>query len=171
MDAILEPLVEKGGTDDAFAILESLKNLSTAVAESEAEQAASEHGMLLRRLDSLATMLQKAQGAPADILQMVRWQEKLYQSRTDLQRLECSESVVEESQDFVTTYRQKEATESYPALLRSLSECFHETAKLLDKDPPRLEEAATAMDQPGISLAALEKAHREFLLALQNAAQ
>ncbi|MEA2600993.1 MAG: trimeric autotransporter adhesin [Acidobacteriota bacterium] len=171
MDAILQPLVAKGGTDDVFAVLESLRNLSAAAAESETEQAASEHGMLLRRLDSLATLLQKAQGDPADVLQMVRWQEALYRARPDLHRLECSERVIEESQEFVRTYSQKEAQESYPALLRSLSACFHETAKLLEKDQQRLEEDATALEKPGLSLAALEKAHREFLLALQDAAQ
>jgi hypothetical protein len=168
MGAILEPLVAKGGTGDAFGALKTLKDLGGAVDKNQAEQTASEHGMLLSRLDSFATMLQKAQGDPADILQMVRWQEALYQTRPNLRRLDCSERVVKASQEFIRTYSQRKA-ESYPALLRSLGACFSQTAKGLEKNQQELEKAAAAMGKADLSLAALEKAHREFLLALQGA--
>jgi hypothetical protein len=167
MGAILDPLVARGAAGDAFGALTTLKDLGAAAGKNQAEQAASEHGMLLNRLDSFATMLQKAQGDPADILQMVRWQEALYRSRPNLRRLDCSERVVKVSQEFIRTYSQRKA-ESYSALLRSLSACFIQTAKGLDKNQQELERAAAAMEQANLSLAALEKAHREFLLALQD---
>jgi hypothetical protein len=113
-------------------------------------------------------MLQKAQGDPADILQMVRWQEVLYRTRPLLQRLDCSRLVVLDSQKFINAYSRREQ-ELYPALLRSLSACFHQTAKESGKDQQVLETDAAALDRTGLSLATLEKAHRAFLLALQHA--
>lgn len=166
MDTLLQPLVARGGKDDAFGALAALRNLGAAAAKSQAETAASEHAMLLRRLDSLATMLQKAQGDPADILQMVRWQVDIYRTRPSLQRLECSALVDKDSQEFIRTYSRKRQ-ESYPALLRALSPCFHQTAKAAGSQ--KLDQAASALERPGLSLAALEKAHRELLLALQEA--
>jgi hypothetical protein len=169
MGAIVEPLVARGGAGDTFGALATLKNLGDAAGNNQAEQSASEHAMLLNRLDSFATMLQKAQGDPADILQMVRWQEALYRTRPSLRRLDCAERVVRASQEFIRTYSQRKA-ESYLALLRSLSACFSQTAKGLDKNQQELEKAAAAMGQANLSLAALEKAHREFLLVVQDAA-
>ena len=114
-------------------------------------------------------MLQKAGGDPSDILQMVRWQEFLYRTRPVLRRLECAERVVSQSREFVQTFgRGKE--NAYPALLRGLGACFRETAGALEKERQGLTTAAAAMDRPDLSLAGLEKAHRAFLLALQDAA-
>jgi hypothetical protein len=169
MTAILEPVVAKGGKEDAFGALKTLSSLADMVRRKQPEQAAAVHGRLLNELDSLATMLQKAQGDPADILQMVRWQEALYRTRPDLHRLDCSERVVKDSQEFIRTYARRKP-DLYPALLRTLSACFHETAKVLQKDQEPLEKSATALEAPGLSLTALEKIHREFLLALQDAA-
>jgi hypothetical protein len=42
---------------------------------------------LLNKLDAFETMLQKAEGDPADILQMARWQKQLYLSKPQLQNL------------------------------------------------------------------------------------
>ncbi|HEX3125916.1 MAG TPA: hypothetical protein VH394_01165 [Thermoanaerobaculia bacterium] len=166
MTAVVQPLAARGGRDDAFGALAALRKLGTAAGQGQAEQAASEHGMLLRRLDSLATMLQKAQGDPADVLQMVRWQESLYRTQPVLQRLDCSAPVVKASQEFIGTYSRRRQ-QVYPALLRELSACFHQTAKRMGSY--KLEQAAAALDRPNLSLAALEKAHREYLLALQEA--
>jgi hypothetical protein len=163
--AILEPLVRKGETGDAFGVLESMKTFGDAVSRKQPEPAASEHGMLLSRLDSFATMLQKSEGDPADILQMVRWQEQLYRTRPVLGRLDCAAVVEKDSQEFIRSWNQRNP-DSYRALIRALSDCFHTTAKALQDN--RLETAAAAMDQSGLSISALEKAHRQFLLALQD---
>jgi hypothetical protein len=168
MGAIVGPLVAKGRTGDAFGALQTLKDLAAAAGKNQAEQAASEHAILLNQLDSFATMLQKAQGDPADILQMVRWQEAIYRTQPNLQRLDCSALVVRDSQDFIKTYSQRRQ-ESYPALLHALSACFQQTAKTLEKNQPKLGTAVANLERAGLSLAALEKAHREYLLALQDA--
>ncbi|MES1244755.1 MAG: hypothetical protein ABUT39_24320, partial [Acidobacteriota bacterium] len=167
MTAVVQPLMTQGGRGDAFGAFAALRPLRTAAGQGQAEQAASEHGMLLRRLDSLATMLQKAQGDPADVLQMVRWQESLYRTRPILQRLDCSAPVVKASQEFIGTYSRKQQ-QLYPVLLRGLSGCFHQTAKTMGSG--KLEQAAAALDRPNLTIAALEKAHREYLLALQETA-
>ncbi|NOZ94727.1 MAG: fibronectin type III domain-containing protein [Acidobacteria bacterium] len=169
MRAILDSLSRMGPREDPFGVMETFEALGEATSANRPEQAASEHAMLLSRLDALATMLQKTGGDTADILQMVRWQEALYRSRPALRRLGCSDLVVETSQAFIRTYG-RGGIERYPELLKQLASCFHVTARALDGDRELLEDAARAMESNRHALAALEKAHREFLLALQDAA-
>ncbi|HXB55393.1 MAG TPA: hypothetical protein VN461_11455 [Vicinamibacteria bacterium] len=163
--AILEPFVAKGG-GDAFGALKTLKDLSDAVAKNQPEQALSEHAILLQRLDSFSTMLQKGEGDPGDILQMVRWQEALYRTRPGLHGLKCSDRVVQASREFISGYAQRKG-DGYLGLLRELGGCFKETAASLDKDRGQLLKAAEAIERNMASIPGLEKAHREFLLALQ----
>jgi hypothetical protein len=99
----------------------------------------------------------------------VRWQEELYRTSPVLGKQRCSRGLIQQSQELIKTYDPRKA-EPYPALLRALSACFYQTAKVFEKDRQRLEKAAAAMERKGLSLAALEKAHRRFLLALQDAA-
>jgi hypothetical protein len=75
---------------------------------------------------------------------------------------------LKQSQELIKTYDPRKA-EFYPALLRGLNACFHQTAQALEKDRQKLERAVAAMERRRLSLATLEKAHREFLLALQDA--
>jgi hypothetical protein len=167
MREVLQKVAHISPASDAFGVSKSLQELAAAAGRNQAEQTAAEHGMLLSRVDALATMLQKAEGDPADILQMVRWQEALYRTRPALGRLGCSERVVTQSQRFVRRFSQKQAEWAYPALLRELGECFRETAKVLGGQRGNLEKAAVM--ERAQSLAGMEKAHREFLLGVQNA--
>lgn len=169
MSSIIRPLLGRGTEDDAFGVLKTLEALGAAAAKNKSEQAASEHAMLLNRLDSFATMLQKAKGDPADVLQMVRWQEALYRTRPALQKLECSRRVVKLSQTFIKAYGRGEP-EQYNALLTELVGCFHDTARAFKTGGDAIERAATAIEQSMSVLPTLEKAHREYLLALQEAA-
>lgn len=166
--SIIVPLIGKGTEEDAFGVLKALKNLDDAVARNKTEQAAAEHAMLLNRLDSFATMLQKAKGDPADILQMVRWQEALYRTSPALQKLEFSGRVVKLSQAFIEAYGRGK-TEQYNSLLTELGGSFHETARAVAKGGEAIEKAATEVEGSMNSLPAAEKAHRNFLLALQDA--
>jgi hypothetical protein len=99
---------------------------------------------------------------------MVRWQEALYRTRPALRRLPCSPRVVDESQRFIGAYDTRKNAEAYPDHLRSLNECFYETAKALRKHGDTLDKAVAAM-KGDLSLAAREDAHRGYLLALQRA--
>jgi hypothetical protein len=168
MSAVIAALLKQAGTGDTFRVLESLKNFNSDIVLRKAEQLTSSHGILLSRLDAYVTMLQKAAGDPADILQTVAWQERIYRTRLD--RPDCASKVVIESRAFIASFDARKP-EAYAALLRALSECFHQTARVLSRSQAKLEAAATAMEQPAVSSAALQKAHREFLLALQDATE
>jgi hypothetical protein len=168
MGRIVDSLTGKADREDLFGARTTLRDLRDAVGASQAERAASQHDILLRRLDALSTMIQKSEGDPADAVQMVRWQEALYRTRPKLRNMTCAAPVLEASQAFVKTYDRR-GGERYPKLLRELSGCFHETAKALGKEREEAERAAAAIDRPGLSLAALEKAHRAFLLLLESA--
>jgi hypothetical protein len=167
MSSVLTTLARQMKQGDAFNVLAALKDLGNDARAAKPEQSASHHSILLNRLDSYATMLQKAQGDPADIPQMIRWQESLYRTRPVLAKLDCSGDLVKRSQMLSKEYSQARP-ETYPVLLRALSPCYHQTAKALVNE--RLESAAAAMESPRLSLGALEKAHRELLLVLQEAA-
>jgi hypothetical protein len=169
MGAIFRPLISRGDKEDTFEALKALAALGNAIGKGRSEQVASEHAMLLNRLDALATMLQKAKGDPADILQMVRWQEALYRSRPALLKLDCAGLVVKASETFINAFR-RGSVERYPELLKELATCFRLTAQAFDKDRDNLDKAAAAIERNMASLVTLEKAHREFLLALQAAA-
>lgn len=169
MGSILEPLVGRGTEGDAFGALGALRAIGDAVTRNKPEQAASEHAMLLSRLDSLVTMLQKAKGDPADILQMVRWQEALFRTRPALQKLDGSARVVKLSQAFIQAFGRGKP-EEYSALLTELRSSFHETAKAFQTGGEAIEKAAAAIERSMSSLPTLEKAHRAYLLAVQEAA-
>ena len=169
MASILETLIREKAPRDPFAIIESLKALSEGAAGDNVERAASEHAMLLSRLDAFCTMLQKAEGDTADILQVVRWQEAMFRTRPSLRRLECSERVVGMSRSFIEAYGSHSA-ERYPDLLERLIGCFKRSAQAFGGQRKVLEMAAAGIQHNLSSPAALQKAHRTFLLALQKAA-
>jgi hypothetical protein len=129
------------------------------------------HVDLLNRLDSFLTMLQLAQGDPADILQNVRWQRELYEDIPLLRELSCSGEVRKLSQEFVRRFERRAATNSdFPALLHRLLQCFKQTAQAVARPRLQLEEAVRAIEEAGDQLAALQHAHREFLLKLSTLA-
>src|SRR5438132_12725136 len=99
---------------------------------------------------------------------MVRWQEALYRTRPELSRLDCSRYVVTESQKFIGSFQQQKARR-YPELLQSLHGCFEQTARTGEKYRGSLQTTLAALGRKSLSIAALEKAHREFLLAPQDA--
>jgi hypothetical protein len=121
------------------------------------------HLSALNDLDAALTAVQLAAGDPADILQNVRWQEDLYRRMGD------SDAVLKASRAFIDGYTARKLTErDYPSFLRSLLDSFQRTANL--KGGTLVNEAADIerhLDSPR----AAQKAHRAFLLALQNALQ
>jgi transcriptional regulator NrdR family protein len=166
--AIVDDLIKKEKSKDAFDVLKTLAELDQAVRQNNVKAAAANHSALLHQLDAFTTMLQKADGDPADILQMVRWQEELYRGRPRLEALACSHQVVKESQQFILAYgKRRDHAESYARLLRELSRCFHETAERMKQGHEDLEKAAEEIERSLQSPPAkLENAHRGFLLKL-----
>ena len=172
--AIIGHVIEKGGKGDVLETQKALSALGAAVASGNVNEAASEHGILLHEIDTLATMLQKAEGDPSDILQMVRWQLELYESQPKLAHVECAGRVVDESREFLHDWAAKKAdAESYPKLLRELSRCFKRTAEALERGHEDLEKLADDVEdsvEHKHSVAAIERSHRNFLLKLEEVA-
>jgi len=162
-------LIRSQKSADPFAENQAVKVLASAVASQQADLSASAHASLLNKLDAFQTMLQKAQGDPADILQMVLWQRRLYSTAPELTHLKVARHVVEESDAFIRAYgRPKAQGDNYAELLRELHNSFHDTAEALEKQDRRLEAAADEIKEHYGSPAGLEKAHRAYLMELQR---
>jgi hypothetical protein len=176
MGTILAQVRKVAAGGDPFQIKQTLAELQTSVASSNPEQSASNHAVLLHQMDAFSTMLQKANGDPSDILQMVRWQAELYDSRPTLIHIDCSRNVVKDSQAFINEWpKLNDKSESYTRLEHELSRsCFRKTAEALEKGHKDLEKAADRVEdvtEHHHPLAAVEKAHREYLLQLADAAK
>jgi hypothetical protein len=152
---------------DVFAVGRALRLLARAARGRPWEDAAVAHTSLLNRLDSYLTALQLERGDPADILQNVRWQEDLYGRTPALHRLECAAKVSQLSRAFIRAFAErKSAPGTYPNLIKELLQCFRQTADALPRLGlgRRIVEMARQIEDP----TALQKAHREYLLALDR---
>ncbi len=165
----LTGLLQSEKSPDPFAASRAMKVLENAIAMQQVDLAASAHASLLNKLDAFQTMLQKTQGDPADILQMVLWQRRLYSTAPELTRLKVARHVVEESDEFIRAYgKPKARDDSYAELLRELHDSFHDTAEALEKQDRQLEVLTDEILRHTSSLAGLEKAHRAYLIELQK---
>lgn len=172
MNAAVAAAMKNQQAADVFGVQKTQEALLRAIGDGKVAEALSNHSILLHQLDAFTTMLQKAGGDPADIGQMVRWQEELYRTQARLQRLECARYVVEESRAFLRRYAGRAAgADAYSELMRKLGPCFRKTAETLEKGHGELERAADEIQRRLQSPAGLEKAHREFLLKLQDIAR
>jgi hypothetical protein len=168
MGSIIAELIKSQRSADTFAANQALKVLQGALATQKEDLVSNDHLSLLNKLDAFQTMLQKAQGDPSDILQMVVWQRRLYSTAPKLMQLKFSKHVVEESDEFINNYgRPKAKGDSYPEFLRELLGAFHDTAEALECPDKRLEAAVAHLKDSFGSLEQLEKAHRAYLLELQ----
>jgi len=167
---IVSGLLQSQKSPDAFSAAQAVKVLQGAVAFQRLDLTANGHASLLNKLDAFQTMLQKAEGDPADILQMVLWQKNLYSTAPRLTRLKAARHVVEESDEFIRAYgKLQHRGDSYAQMLRELRDSFHDTAEALEclnKELGRdVEEIERHVDS---SADKLEKAHRSYLLELQS---
>jgi hypothetical protein len=162
-NAALASIVGKAG--DPFGVVDSAKALDAAAQRKQADQAASEHAMLLDRLDSFATMLQKAKGDAADVLQMVRWQERIFRTHPRVKDIGCTQMLMKMSMEFIMRWEARHAY-SYAELLHN--DCYKRLADAMGD--PALSKAADTLASATGSDAALEKAHRDYLVALTRVA-
>jgi hypothetical protein len=128
------------------------------------------HIDLLNRLDSVLTMLELEQGDPADIRQNVIWERELYANVPVLRDLSCSGEVRKLSDDFIRKFGRSAATNAdFPKLIGRLLNCFDETARAVGRPRLRLDQDVRAIKEAS-QLAALQRAHRGFLLKLSQLA-
>jgi len=163
-------VIQSQKSPDAFAAVRAVKVLQGALASQRLDLAANAHASLLNKLDAFQTMLQKAEGDPADILQMVLWQKYLYSTVPRLVQLKAARHVVEESDEFIRAYGKPHAhADSYSRMLRELGNSFHDTVEALECLDKELEKDAEEIQHHlDSSPGRLEKAHRNYLLELQN---
>jgi hypothetical protein len=131
----------------------------------EVSRAAATHTDQLNELDALLTVRQLAAGDPADILQNVRWQRDLYRQAGEIQ--EQAGAVIATSDEFIARYSRREiGNADYPGFVQGLLGSYRETAQALRSQ--ELERTVGEVERSLGSPAALQKAHRGFLLALQS---
>ena len=162
---ILSDALAALGSTDPFAIASAIALVEQAAAQDLAALT-SAHDGVLERFDAMMTMLQKATGDRADILQMVLWNRDLTNS-TSLASLPSAINMRGRLQKFIDAVEAGTAQLSdYGALLLQISPDLQQVASTLGAS------AALAPLIDALSTASLartqEKAHRNLLLALQQ---
>jgi hypothetical protein len=128
----------------------------------QVQTVAAAHLTALNDLDASLTALQLAGGDPADILQNVRWQQDLFR------RVPGSKDILTASRAFIDGYSARRLkNDDYPGFIESLLGSFARTTAELPTSPA-LKRALAEMRNHFDSPSALQKAHRAFLLALQQ---
>lgn len=146
----------------------SSKALSRAAHESDLPALLGAHAAVFEQVDAHLSMIEKAQGDPADILQMVRWQRTLFET---LPKLTSSKEIVGASQKFIRNFEaRKVGPKDYAPLLARLEPALRTAAKELGSEELRsaaLQIARSLKSRPRT----LEKAHRDFLGHLASIVQ
>ena len=169
MGAGIEELLRRSENNDPFGLRPALSRLDSEIGAADVVGASAAHDNLLQGLDAFMTRVRKAAGDPSGILLNVRWQKDLYNRVPALHRLSVAAQVTAESASYITAYTRREAGNGeYPALIEQLLPAFRDTARALQADNLGLETAIAAMEASLASPAALQKAHRGYLLKLQT---
>lgn len=162
-------LVEKAG--DPFGLSQAIVGLLTAAKSGDLKRTAVAHAALLEKADAFVTMRQIARGDPADILQNVRWQQRLYRDKANLRRLKCASRLQEASTHFIDDYgRRKVRNQDYARHVSDVLDCLRETGRALGRGA-NLEELITRIEGNMGHPQALQKAHRDYLLRLEGLAK
>jgi hypothetical protein len=90
--------IDMRGLGDPFGLRSALTAASN---ERTAEGVIAPLATLLNALDAQLTQIQLRDGDPADILQMVRWQQELFRRQPALSKLSCAKDVVASSSYFL----------------------------------------------------------------------
>ncbi|HYO13099.1 MAG TPA: hypothetical protein VE685_07900 [Thermoanaerobaculia bacterium] len=157
---------------DPFGSRQKLDRMQNLLASGQpAERVAIEHASFLNRLDSLLTLHQVARGDVADILQNVRWQKDLFLRVERLTRVSVAGSLVNVSRTWAAEYGgRRRNNEDYPQHLKIVVDLLSTATGELQSEVPRLPSLLAALESARTSgdLTAMQKAHRDVLLALQT---
>ena len=157
-----EALTALGGSDP-FGIANAIAAIEHAAA-GDLVALTSAHDGVLNRFDALLTMLQKAKGDRADILQMALWNRDLTQSAS-LSAFPAAVNMRHRLQHFIDSVDARTAHLSdYGNLLTQISPDLHQVAAKLGASA-KLDPLIDALSGAG-SARTQEKAHRDLLLAL-----
>jgi hypothetical protein len=163
---ILSECLEELGSNDPFEIANAITALEIAT---DTIMLTGAHASVLNRFDAYMTMLQKAKGDRADILQMALWHRDLCDRSANLAALPDTPSVAQGLDAFIAHHHTGTAELSaYASLLDGISPALRRIAAGLGASAqldPLIAQLSTAT-----GARALQKAHRTFLLALQQVA-
>jgi hypothetical protein len=162
-------LLDSLGMGDPFELKDAGKALGKSVERRDAPSAATLHLAFLNRLDAFATMIELSQGDLADILQTVRWQDRLFQKSEGVGRVACRDSVLTSSNAFIRDYSSRIiGNEGYSEHIRSVLPCLRSIATDARRHRSALLEACDRMQQNLRDPRALQRAHRDYLLELEK---
>ncbi|HET9792139.1 MAG TPA: hypothetical protein VFR08_12615 [Candidatus Angelobacter sp.] len=161
-------LISIGHSGDPFGVAAAVMRFQNAASAGNPLSLAIAHAALLEKLDAFATMLDKAQGDIADILQNVAWQRSLFPHLglppVTVQRVTANSS------DFIRAFEKNKAKAGdFPKLVDGLMPAYEEAAAKVGSAELKslLAEVKANMGNPQ----KLQKAHRDYLLALQPLAR
>jgi hypothetical protein len=151
------------GKGDPFGLTAAISAIGAAAA-SDLVALTSAHAGVLDRFDAMMTMLQKATGDRADILQMALWNRDLIVRAAALPGAHAMRNRLEH---FINSVERRTARlADYGTLLTQLSSGLHQVASALGASA-RLDPLIGALSAAG-SARTQQKAHRDLLLVLQQ---
>ncbi len=172
MSEYLLKLIDSHKSGDPFDIRNSIAFLSRELRAGDVNSIAPAHATVLHKFDAFLTMLQKSKGDTADILQNVRWQKYLCLRVPQLEEMGISKLLLEKSQKFIIGYsNRKFGNDAYPEFIQDLMDSFQMIAEALSREDLKFEQDMEEMERSLGSPAALQKAHRGYLLKLQSLAK
>lgn len=159
---IVPSLLKRAGGRDLFGLAAGLKQLEERAGRPG--QRAAAHIALLNKIDAHLTHAQKAQGDAADVLQNTRWQRTLFARWLNLAG---AREIVAGSDEFARAFTsRKVGPEGFAQLLDRQAGLLARFAKDLGDEELAAQAEAVKRALKG-PLAALQKAHRDYLLRLQ----
>jgi hypothetical protein len=161
----LRDCLDQLGGGDPFAIGQAIGEITDAPS-ADLTTIVAAHASVLHKFDAFMTMLQKARGDRADILQMVLWHHDLCERSARIAALPDTAAVKQRLAEFIDRVEARTLRlDDYGALLTHLAPALHRAASGLHAaalDP--LVDAMTAET----TARGRQKAHREFLLELRH---
>lgn len=146
-----------------------LRSLLAAIKPKNTTALVSAHARYLESLDAAATLRRHADGNPADILQTVQWGRALAERLAALGKIDSRGRYISLSDAFIEAYGKRKVKDAdYPRFLTESRQFFEEVARALAGPAPALQKDLTALAQGPQTPAALQKAHRAFLLDLSR---
>lgn len=156
------------GAGDPFGVNAAIARLEKLMSKPQPTYVAVAHAALLNKVDTTISLLDKAKGDTADILQNVYWQRDLYRKAGNLR--EIAPKVVEASTNFIQAFESRKLDGgAFHELVAQLNGSYRDTAGLLKN--ATLDQKLAAMEKVGDNPQLLQGAHREFLLELQTLAK
>ncbi len=162
---MVEGLIEQAGAD-LFGIMATLRALGAAAKDRDGTKAGPLHATLLNQLDALLTDLQKNAGDAAEVLFNVEWQRCILQRSKRLSALAAAKKLQVEGDRFIAAWDARKATaEKFPAFIHGILPLL---ADLVKAESKLNRDALEAMGHATGSPAALQAAHRKFMLELSR---